>query len=90
MRIYDNGTYRDLTPEEILSMQAAQAEAEAEYWRTVDYDTAVSALIRERYSLDAELAISRQRETKPDEFAEYFAFCEECKQTAKAKKEYYK
>ena len=90
MRIYENGTYRDLTPDEQLAMQAAQAEAEAEYWRGVDYGEAVNTLIRERYSLDAELAISRQRETKPDEFAAYFAFCEECKATAKAKKEYYK
>ena len=89
MYYYKNGIrYEapDPTPEEQLAMQAAQAEAEAEYWRTVDYDTAVSALIRERYSLDAELAISRQRDTKPDEFAAYYAFCEECKSKAKEKK----
>lgn len=86
MKKYVNGEYIELSPEEQLAMQAAQAEAEAEYWRTVDYDTAVSALIRERYSLDAELAISRQRDTKPDEFAAYYAFCEECKSKAKEKK----
>ena len=81
-----NGKRRDLTPEELLAMQAAAAEAEAEYWRGIDYGEAVNTLIRERYSLDAELAISRQRETKPDEFAEYFAFCEECKNKVKEKK----
>ena len=52
------------------------------------YGARVSELIRERYSLDAELAILRQRDEKPDEYQAYFAFCEECK--AKAKAEIYK
>ena len=48
------------------------------------YGARVSELIRERYSLDAELAILRQRDEKPDEYQAYFAFCEECKSRAKA------
>ena len=44
----------------------------------------ISALIREKYSIDEELAIQRQRDTKPEEFQEYFNYCEECK--AKVKK----
>ena len=48
------------------------------------YGARVSELIRERYSLDAELAILRQRDEKPDEYQAYFAFCEECKARAKA------
>ena len=52
------------------------------------YGARVSELIRERYSLDAELAILRQRDEKPDEYQAYFAFCEECK--AKAKAEIYR
>ena len=36
-------------------------------------------LIRERYSIDDELAIQRQRLEKPDEFQEYFNFVENCK-----------
>lgn len=47
------------------------------------YEERVEQLIRECYSLNQELAIQRQRETKPDEFTEYFAYCEECKATAK-------
>lgn len=47
------------------------------------YEEMVEQLIRERYSLSAELAIQRQRDTKPLEFSEYFAFCEECKSKAK-------
>ena len=90
MKKYVNGEYIELSPEEQLAMQAAQAEAEAEYWRGVDYGEAVNTLIRERYTESQEFAIMRQRDEKPTEFAEYFSFCEECKQTAKAKKEYYK
>lgn len=47
------------------------------------YEERVEQLIREKYSSNQEFAIQRQRETKPDEFAEYFAYCEECKATAK-------
>ena len=39
--------------------------------------------IRERYSIDDELALLRQRESKPDEFAEYNAFVESCKEQAR-------
>lgn len=51
------------------------------------YANLVSKLIRERYSVDDEMAILRQRDTKPDEYKAYNAFCEECK--AKAKGEIY-
>ena len=47
------------------------------------YPNLVSRLIRERYSIDDEMAILRQRDTKPDEYEAYNAFCEECKARAK-------
>ncbi len=47
------------------------------------YEERVVSLIRERYSLDEELAIQRQRDTKPEEFEAYFNYCEECKMRAK-------
>lgn len=50
---------------------------------TPSYEERVANAIRERYSIDDELAILRQRDTKQDEFAEYNAFCEECKRQAK-------
>lgn len=49
-----------------------------------EYSERVNALIRERYSDSEELSILRQRDEKPSQFAEYFAFCEECKSRAKA------
>ena len=48
------------------------------------YPNLVSRLIRERYSIDDEMAILRQRYTKPEEYEAYNAFCEECKAKAKA------
>lgn len=48
------------------------------------YEEKVVQLIREKYSVDDELAILRQRDNKPNEFAEYNAYCEECKVNAKA------
>lgn len=47
------------------------------------YEERVEELIRERFSVNQELAIQRQRDTKPDEFGEYFAYCEACKAKAK-------
>ena len=48
------------------------------------YAARVSAMIRERYSVDAELAILRQRDGKPEEFAAYNAFAEDCKARVRA------
>ena len=47
------------------------------------YEERVEQLIREKYNINQELAIQRQRDTKPSEFEEYFAYCEECKTKAK-------
>ena len=48
-----------------------------------DYIEEMERLIRKRYSVSAELAILRQRDSKPEEFAEYNAYAEECKKRAK-------
>lgn len=50
---------------------------------SVTKDKIIEGLIRERYSLSEELAIQRQRDTKPEEFEAYFNYCEECKVKAK-------
>jgi hypothetical protein len=47
------------------------------------YEQKVSCLIREKYSQDAEFAILRQKDNKPEEFAEYNNYCEECKNKVK-------
>ena len=47
------------------------------------YGATVEALIREQYSTSDELAIQRQRGTKPEVFIEYNDFCEACKDKAR-------
>lgn len=47
------------------------------------YEQRVQQSIRERYSVDDELAILRQRDTKPDEFAAYYEYAEQCKAQTK-------
>lgn len=49
-----------------------------------DYNEEVNSMIRQRYSLSEELAILRQRDTKPGEFAVYNEYAEECKAKVKA------
>lgn len=69
-------TYNADDYEEVAEMPATFNESA--------YKAAVERLIRERYSVADELGILRQRNTKPEEFAAYDAFAEECKAQAKA------
>jgi len=48
------------------------------------YENRVVELLRKKYSLNQELAILRQRDEKPEEYATYDAYAEECKTQAKA------
>ena len=47
------------------------------------YNEEVNSMIRQRYSLSEELAILRQRDTKPEEFAVYNEYAEQCKAEVK-------
>ena len=49
----------------------------------LQYENAVNAAIREKYTLSQELSILLQKDEKPEEYAEYYAYCEECKTKAK-------
>ena len=51
--------------------------------QTIDYEQLVVSKIRERYTIDQELAILRQRDVKPTEFSEYNTYVEQCKAEAK-------
>lgn len=54
-------------------------EEEEQPMPEIPYEEQVVAKIRERYSIDDELAILRQRDTKPEEFEAYNAYAEQCK-----------
>lgn len=72
MRICENGIYREMTEQEIAEMKANEP--------AISYEQRVVDRIREKYSIDDELAILRQRDTKPDEFNAYNEFVEQIKQ----------
>lgn len=69
---------------EDIKIYVPYTEEEIERLAKAKYEHSVDALIRERYSLSAELAILRQRDSKPEEFAQYNDFAEQCKLRAKS------
>ena len=48
-----------------------------------EYESKIVALIRKKYNINQELAILRQRDAKPQEFAEYNEYVEQCKEQVK-------
>ena len=82
-QVYDeNGIANYAIVNGVLVVRDKSAEL-AEIKNTIEYPQLVENKIRTKYSVSAELAILRQRDTKPEEFAEYNAFCELCKAEAK-------
>jgi hypothetical protein len=72
------------------SGQIITTSQEVQYINRQEYETAtgdtdndthktVIELIRERYSINDEFSIQRQRDTKPEKFQEYFDYVELCK-----------
>ena len=84
-----NGVKTEIPADEIAAMEAEQEAAKREYWQSIPYDEAVNAKIRERYTESQEFAILRQRDEKPDEYADYYSYCEECKAFVKEQKAKY-
>lgn len=76
-----NAMIKDVNGVPTLVARPALTEEETQ----TAYEEYVNTLIREKYTLSQELAILRQRDTKPDEYAVYNAYCEECKAQAKIK-----
>lgn len=84
MLINENGAVREMTPEEEAYYTELMNSIPVV---TYSYEERVVMRIRERYSVDDELALLRQRDTKPEEFAEYNAYVEQVKLEEKAKEE---
>lgn len=71
MRVYEDGIYREMTEQEIAEIEANKPN--------IPYEHRVVARIRERYSVDDELAILRQRDSKLEEFSVYNEYVEAIK-----------
>ena len=68
MKKWLNGEMVEMTEKEIAEMNEPDL--------LLTYEQRIVLRIREKYSVDDELAILRQRDTKPDEFAAYNDFVE--------------
>lgn len=68
---------------EHLRLARKNREVNPESWEKL-YESEIIRRIRKRYTVNQELAILRQRDTKPEEFAEYNAYVEQCKADIKA------
>lgn len=69
-----------------LKLAKKNREIDSSSWEQL-YEGMIIKKIRARYNLNQELAILRQRDTKPDEFAAYNTYVEECKAAVKAEME---
>ena len=65
-----------------LGLARKNREVNPESWDQL-YETEIIRRIRQRYSVNQELAILRQRDTKVEEFAAYNAYVEACKAEVK-------
>lgn len=80
--------YSDVEPEDFnndLTFSVEKYNARKEKEKRNDYEALVVAKIRMVYTIDQELALLRQRDSKYTEFNEYNEYVEKCK--AEAKKE---
>lgn len=82
-RVGSESCFKRCTPLPGDTPDSYEEVAEPPKFTRAQYVERVQNLISERYSVADELAIQRQKEEKPEEFAAYFSFCEECKAEAK-------
>lgn len=61
-------------------------EVDPKAWKDL-YENLIVKKIRQKYSINEELSILRQRDEKPEEFKEYHDYVEVCKAEAKAELE---
>lgn len=61
-----------------LRLAKKNREQNPKSWEQL-YENAIIRKIRTKYTVNQELAILRQRDTKPAEFEAYNAFVEQCK-----------
>lgn len=66
-----------------LKLAKKNREVNPASWEEL-YENLIIRKIRKRYSVNQELAILRQRDTKPIEFAAYNEYVEQCKAEVKA------
>lgn len=66
-----------------LRLARKNRETNPESWEAL-YENEIVRRIRQRYSVNQELAILRQRDDKPEEFKDYSEYVEACKAAVKS------
>ena len=67
-----------------LSFSIDKYKSRKETEAKIEYENKIVTLIRKKYNINQELAILRQRDTKPTEFVEYSKYVEKCKAEVKS------
>lgn len=70
-----------------LTFSISKYDARKQLEKQLEYEDKIVAEIRKKYTVNQELAILRQRDTKPEEFAEYNEYVEQCKAKVKTELE---
>lgn len=83
--VVDNATITPPTDEQLINAgyEIREIEIPEPQPYVPTYEEKVVMLIRERYTIDDEFALLRQRDIKAEEFAAYNSYCEYCKRQAK-------
>lgn len=83
--VYKDCCFDDFNEDLTFSIDKYKARKQKE--KEIDYENKIVELVRQKYNINQELAILRQRDTKPEEYQEYFNYVEECKKEVKSKME---
>jgi hypothetical protein len=68
---------------EDLTFNVEKYNARKQKENEINYENSVISRIRKKYTINQELAILRQRDTKPLEYQEYYDYVEQCKAEVK-------
>lgn len=68
---------------EDLTFSVEKYNARKQKENEAKYEDLIVSKIRKKYSVNQELAVLRQRDSKPEEYQEYFNYVEQCKKEAK-------
>ena len=79
---YKDCTYFDFNEDLTFNVEKYNARKQKE--NEFEYENKIINKIRQKYSINQELAILRQRDTKPEEYQVYFDYVEQCKAEAKS------
>jgi hypothetical protein len=79
--VYKDCCFDDFNEDMTFSIEKYNARKQKE--NEIDYENKIVKLVRQKYNINQELAILRQRDSKPLEYQQYFDYVETCKSKAK-------